>query len=117
MNSSLTLAAPAASADTTAPKQVGRFAGHALLALALLVVAFTALAAGTGGTALQAAYTAVNDMVGGYGKQLLTVIGFAVAAIGYMATNATGVVMKFIGFAIFLGVGLAAAVGLVGAVI
>jgi hypothetical protein len=111
MNASLALAAPAAA------KQFGRFTGYALFALALLVAAFTALAAGTGGTALQAAYTAVNDMVGGYGKQLLTVIGFAVAAIGYMATNATGVVMKFIGFAIFLGVGLAAAVGLVGAVI
>ena len=92
--------------------------GYVLFALALTtLMAFAALAAGTGGTALQAAYTAVNDMVGGYGKQLLTVIGFAVAAIGYMATNATGVVMKFIGFAIFLGVGLAAAVGLVGAVI
>jgi hypothetical protein len=114
MNASLVLADPAAPGAT---KRFGRFTGYALFALALLVVAFTALAAGTGGTALQAAYTAVNDMVGGYGKQLLTVIGFAVAAIGYMATNATGVVMKFIGFAIFLGVGLAAAVGLVGAVI
>ncbi|MCW5632767.1 MAG: hypothetical protein KIT17_05460 [Rubrivivax sp.] len=117
MTASPTLAAPPALTSTATSKEVGRFAGYALFALALLGAAFAALAAGTGGTALQAAYTAVNDMVGGYGKQLLTVIGFAVAAIGYMATNATGVVMKFIGFAIFLGVGLAAAVGLVGAVI
>jgi hypothetical protein len=94
-----------------------RHAQSLAFAVLLLMVAGFALAAGTGGSALQAAYTSVNDMIGGYGKQLLTVIGFAVAAIGYMATNATGVVMKFIGFAIFLGVGLAAAVGLVGATI
>jgi hypothetical protein len=89
-----------------------------LLALTgFLLIAFTAGAATNGGTALQAAYTSLNDMIGGYGKQLLTVVGFAVAAIGYMASNATSVIMKFIGFAVFLGVGLAAAVGLVGAVI
>jgi hypothetical protein len=76
-----------------------------------------AMAAGTGGTAIQAAYNAVNDMVNGYGKQLLMVIGFAVAAIGYMAANATSVVMKFIGFAIFLGVALPAGVGLAGATV
>lgn len=86
-------------------------------ALALMLVAFGAGAATNNGTALQSAYTALNDMVNGYGKQLLTVMGFGVAAIGYMAANATSIIMKFVGFAIFLGVGLAAAVTLVGAVI
>lgn len=89
----------------------------AMATLGLLMLAGMAMAAGTGGVALQAAYTAVDDMVNGYGKQLLTVMGFAVAAIGYMAANSTGVVMKFIGFAVFLSVGLAAAVGLVGALV
>jgi hypothetical protein len=85
--------------------------------LALLVLTFDAGAAGTSGTALQSAYTALNDMVNGYGKQLLTVIGFAVAAIGFIASNATSVIMKFVGYAIFLGVGLAGATSLVGAVV
>jgi len=40
-----------------------------------------------------------------------------IAAIGYIATNASGVVMKFIGYAIFLGAALSAAVTLVGAVV
>ncbi len=88
-----------------------------MLALALLALAFTAVAANNGGVALQAAYTTLNDMVNGFGKQLLTVIGFAVAAIGFIASNATSVIMKFVGYAIFLGVGLAGAVALVGAVI
>lgn len=82
-----------------------------------LLIAGLATAATNNGTPLQAAYNTLNDMVNGYGKQLLTVMGFGVAGIGYMATNATGIVMKFVGFAIFLGVGLAAAVALVGAVI
>jgi hypothetical protein len=83
----------------------------------LFVYSLTANAAGSGGTALQAAYTTVNDMIGGYGKQLLVTLGFIVASIGYLAANATSVIMKFIGYAIFLGVGLSAAVSLVGAVI
>lgn len=85
--------------------------------LGLILIAFSAGAATTTGTALLTAYTALNDMINGYGKQLLTVIGFAVAAIGYIAANATSVIMKFVGYAIFLGVGLAAATTLVGAVI
>ena len=88
-----------------------------MLALALMFLAFTAIAANNGGVALQAAYNTLNDMVNGFGKQLLTVIGFAVAAIGFIASNATSVIMKFVGYAIFLGVGLAGAVALVGAVI
>ncbi len=56
-------------------------------------------------------------MVNGYGKQVLTLIGFAVAAIGFIASNATSVIMKFVGYAIFLGVGLAGAITLVGATV
>ncbi len=87
------------------------------LVLALLVLTFDAGAAGVTGTALKDAYDALNAMVNGYGKQLLTVIGFAVAAIGFIASNATSVIMKFVGYAIFLGVGLAGATSLVGAVV
>lgn len=85
--------------------------------IGLLMMAFGAMAATTGGVALQSAFTMLDEMVMGYGKSLLTVIGFAVAAIGYLAANATSVIMKFVGYAIFLAVGLPAAVGLVGAVI
>lgn len=88
-----------------------------LAVLALLILAFDVGAATNTGTALQAAYNSLNDMINGYGKQLLTVIGFGVAAIGFIAANATSVIMKFVGYAIFLGVGLAGAVTLVGAVI
>ena len=88
-----------------------------MFALALMVLAFTAISANNNGVALQAAYNTLNDMVNGFGKQLLTVMGFIVAAIGFIASNATSVIMKFVGYAIFLGVGLAAAVTLVGAVI
>jgi hypothetical protein len=86
-------------------------------ALGLLLLAFQVGAATNDGTALQAAFTALNDMVNGYGKQLLTLIGFAVAAIGFIASNATSVIMKFVGYAIFLGVGLAGAITLVGATV
>lgn len=106
-----TLAAPGAQ------PRGGRLAWLGFAVLALLIVAFQVGAAGTGGTALQSAYTAVNDMVNGYGKALMTVIAFALAMIGWFASNSTGVILKFIGFAIFAGVGLAAAIGLVGAVI
>ncbi|CAD5366881.1 conserved membrane hypothetical protein [Rubrivivax sp. A210] len=83
----------------------------------LLMLGHPAFAATNTGTALQAAFTSLNDMVNGYGKQLLTVIGFGVAAIGYIAANATSVIMKFVGYAIFLGVGLAAATTLTGAIV
>lgn len=88
-----------------------------LFVLALMVMTFDVGAAGVTGTALKDAYDALNAMVNGYGKQLLTVIGFAVAAIGFIASNATSVIMKFVGYAIFLGVGLAGATSLVGAVV
>ena len=92
-----------------------------LLALALFVACLVAVlganAAGNTGAALKDAFTELNDMVNGYGKQILILMGFTVAAIGYVATNAAGVVMKFIGYAIFLGAALAAAITLVGAVI
>lgn len=104
-------------AAPNATPRIGRMAWIGFAVLALLIVAFQVGAAGTGGTALQAAYTAVNDMVNGYGKALMTVIAFAMAMIGWFASNSSGVILKFIGFAIFAGVGLAAAIGLVGAVI
>jgi hypothetical protein len=85
--------------------------------LAMLLAILGAGAATNDGTALQAAYDTLNEMANGYGKQILTLMGFVVASIGYIATNASGVVMKFIGYAIFLGAALGAAITLVGAVI
>jgi len=87
------------------------------LLMAAMLFAFDAGAASNKGTALQAAYNSLDDMANGYGKQILTLMGFVIAAIGYIATNASGVVMKFIGYAIFLGAALSAAFTLVGAVI
>jgi hypothetical protein len=99
------------------PRMTRRQGVSLAFAVLLTLLAFGAMAAGTTGAALQQAYTALNDMVGGYGKQILMLMGFTLTAFGYLATNASGVVMKFIGYAIFLGVGLAAATTLVGAVI
>jgi hypothetical protein len=104
-------------AGLKAGPRVGRMAWIGLAMLALLIVALQAGAAGTGGTALQSAFTAVNDMVNGYGKQLMTVIAFGLALITWFSTGASRVILGFIGFAVFAGVGLAAATGLVGAVI
>ena len=88
----------------------------ALLGL-MALIASQSIAATNTGTALQAAFTAINDMVNGYGKQLLIVIGFAVTAFAFMASNATGVIMKFIGYSLFLGMGLTGALTLVGATV
>lgn len=89
----------------------------AFVLLIAMLFAFDASAASNKGTALQAAFESLDDMANGYGKQILTLMGFVIAAIGYIATNASGVVMKFIGYAIFLGAALSAAITLVGAVI
>lgn len=88
-----------------------------VFAVTCLMLALGAHAATNEGTALQGAYDSLNQMANGYGKQILTLMGFVIAAIGYIATNASGVVMKFIGYAIFLGAALGAAVTLVGATI
>lgn len=95
-------------------RQVGTYL---LLGIAMLMAMFAATAATNDGTALQAAFDTLDGMANGYGKQILTLMGFVMAAIGYIATNAAGVVMKFIGYAIFLGAALGAAITLVGAVI
>ena len=89
----------------------------ALAALIALIVVFGAIAATTNGTALKPAFDMLNDIVGGYGMQLLVLVGFVAAAFAVMAVNATGAILKFIGFVIFLAVGLGAALALSGAVI
>ena len=88
-----------------------------LLATALLLAVFGATAATNDGTALQEAFETLDGMANGYGKQILILMGFVMCGIAFIATNAAGVVMKFIGYAIFLGAGLGAAVTLVGAVV
>jgi hypothetical protein len=88
-----------------------------LLAAALLLAVLGATAATNDGTALQEAFETLDGMANGYGKQILILMGFVMCGIAFIATNAAGVVMKFIGYAIFLGAGLGAAVNLVGAVI
>ena len=94
-----------------------KFLPYMLIGLALLFAAALAGAATNEGTALQAAYEALDELANGYGKQILTLMGFIVTAIAYLAANAASVVMKFIGYAIFLGAAFGAAITLVGAVI
>ena len=74
-------------------------------------------AATTTGVALKPAFDMLDELVGGYGKQLLVVIGFVAATFAVLAVNATGAILKFVGFVIFLAVGLGAAVTLSGACI
>jgi len=89
-----------------------------LLALAVSLLAmFDVTAATNTGTALQAAYTSLDELANGYGKQILTLMGFVIAAVGYFAANSSSAVFKFIGYAIFLGAALGAATTLVGAVV
>jgi len=88
-----------------------------IAALATLAAISGANAAGTTGLALKPAFDALNDIVGGYGKQILILVGFIAAAFAVLASQATGAILKFIGFTIFLAVGLGAAAGLSGAVI
>lgn len=89
----------------------------ALLTTVILMFAAGAFAAGNTGTALQAAYDSLNDLAGGYGKQILTLMGFVIAAVGYLGANSSSAVFKFVGYAIFLGAGLGGAVTLAGSVI
>jgi acyl-CoA hydrolase len=81
------------------------------------LTAFGAYAATATGAALKPAFDMLQDIVGGYGMQLLVLVGFVAAAFAVMAVNATGAILKFIGFVIFLAVGLGAALALSGAVI
>ena len=91
---------------------------YMLLAVAALyLLAFQVGAANNTGLALKPAFDILDGIVNGYGKQLLFVLGFAVAGITYMVANTTSVIMKFVGYAIFLGVALAGGLTLVGAVI
>jgi hypothetical protein len=102
-------------------RRVGDFARRHWAAVLFLFGALFysqfAISAGTTGTALQPAFDALNDLVGGYGKQLLVLVGFVAAAFAVMAANAASAVLKFIGYVIFLAVGLTAALTLSGAVI
>lgn len=88
-----------------------------IAALAMLAAMTGADAAGVTGTALKPAFDILNDIVGGYGKQLLVLVGFVAAAFAVLASNAASAILKFIGYIIFLGVALTAAIALSGAVI
>jgi hypothetical protein len=95
-----------------------RFNFIALLAVVLAMFApMAAHAASNTGTELQAAFTSLNGMVGGYGKQIMVLVGFFLGAIGIMLAQAASALMKFVGYAIFLGTGLTAAMTVSGAVI
>jgi curli biogenesis system outer membrane secretion channel CsgG len=95
-----------------------RAAMFVLFAVAVALLAmFNVTAATTEGTALQGAYTTLDDLANGYGKQILTLMGFVIAAVGYFGANSSSAVFKFIGYAIFLGAALGAATTLVGAVV
>jgi hypothetical protein len=88
-----------------------------LFLLATVGLSGMAEAATTTGAALKPAFDALNDIVGGYGKQLLVLIGFIVVALGFWAVTAGALIVKFVGYIIFLSVALAAAVTLSGALI
>ena len=91
-----------------------------LLAFALVISLLALLsvqAANNSGASLQAAFTSLDDLANGYGKQILTLMGFVIAAVGYFGANSASAVFKFVGYAIFLGAALGAATTLVGAVI
>lgn len=85
--------------------------------LAFLAAMQGANAAGVTGAALKPAFDAVNDIVGGYGKQLLVLVGFVAAGFSILASNAASAMLKFIGYIIFLGVALGIAVVVSGAVV
>lgn len=105
--------------DPAARRRMLRNLAVAGLVLAIgILAAMTATASATTGAALKPAYDAINDMIGGYGKSLLVVIAFFVVLAGwFVSSQATGMVMKFVGFSVFGGVGLAAAIALTGAVV
>lgn len=88
-----------------------------IAALAFLAAMQGANAAGVTGAALKPAFDAVNDIVGGYGKQLLVLVGFIAAGFSILASNAASAMLKFIGYIIFLGVALGIAVAVSGAVV
>ena len=94
-----------------------KYAPFILALLAALLLSDVACAAGTTGTALQGAFTTLDDMANGYGKQLLVLVAFVGAAFALMAANAGGAIMKFIGVVIFLASALPAAITLSGATI
>lgn len=107
---------------TTSTFAPPKHAQSALITVAIALVLTFMLtcvvqAGGTTGAALKPAFDMLNDIVAGYGTQLLVLVGFVAAAFAVMAVNATGAILKFIGFVIFLAVGLGAAIGLSGAVI
>lgn len=102
-------------------QKMQQYAPYVLIAVLTFMVSIgLSFAAGTldassAGQALSGAYSAVNDLTGGYGKALVMVIGFIVTVFSILATQATGPVLKFIGIAIFLSMGLGAALTLSGA--
>jgi len=93
------------------------FLAFVLIAVLSCLAVFSVQAAGVTGVALKPAFDAINDIANGYGKQLLVLVGFVAAAFAVLAANAASAIMKFIGYIIFLAVGLTAALALSGAVI
>ena len=95
-----------------------------LLIAALAVIGLMDMAHAVGtldgaakGQALKAAFDAVDDLTGGYGKALVLSIGFIVTVFGILASQATAPVLKYIGIAIYMSMGLGAALPLGGALI
>lgn len=89
----------------------------AIVGLAAMAHAVGTLDATSKGQALKSAYSAVDDLTGGYGKALVLSIGFIVTIFGILASQATGPVLKYIGIAIYASMALGAAFALGGALI
>ncbi len=98
-------------------KAMNMFAMCLIVALGCMAALGDVSAATSTGTALKPAFDALNDIANGYGKQLLVLMGFIAAGFAVLAANAASAVLKFIGYIVFLSVGLAAALTLSGAVI
>jgi hypothetical protein len=86
-------------------------------ASAMLAGANMAQAATNTGTVLAPTYTLLDDLAGGYGKQIIILIGFLAAMISLVSLRGFAPILGYIGFVIFAGVGLALGVGVGGAVI
>ncbi len=86
--------------------------------LMVLMMSNVAMAADTTkGTVLKTTYDTLNDLIGGYGKQLIMVIAFTGALITLATLKGMQAVVSFVGVAVFASVGLAVATGIAGALI
>lgn len=89
----------------------------AIFSLFSLAIFNPAMAATNTGTVLQPTFDLLNEMSGGYGKQIIILVGFIAALISLVSLRGFSPILGYIGMAIFAGVGLAMGTGIAGALI